>query len=323
MGRDGMVVSIKDDTRRQISKRAFLLGAAAALSAVTPTFADMPREIAETVRKIGPVINPPETIKLYEAMHAKEPYQNVVVARDQKYGPHDRNRLDVFRASEVASLKPVLIFLHGGGYEHGDKRTGTSPFYDNVMLWAVANGMVGVNMTYRLAPAASWPAGTDDVAAAVAWTEANIKAYGGDPGRIFIFGHSAGATHVGDYLARGSSPAVKGGILLSGTFALDPNAEQPGQKAYFGDTSLWSERSSIRGLANSTVPLLVAHGEIDVPYYIKQAEALKTALCEKGHCPTFVSLKDHSHMSEIYAVNTADTSLTSAIIAFVKKAQQR
>jgi acetyl esterase/lipase len=284
--------------------------------------AQMPGDIGEAVRKIGPVINAPETAKLYVPSQAKEPYQDVVVERDQKYGPHERNRLDLFKGSKPAEAKPILIFVHGGGYERGDKRSGTSPFYDNVALWAVSSGMIGLNITYRLAPAAAWPAAADDVAAAVAWTKANAAAHGGDPDRVFVMGHSAGASHVGSFLARGGSPSVRGAILVSGTFALDPAVEVPGQKSYFGaDTALWPERSSVEGLAKAGVPLLVAHGEIDAPYYIKQAEALKAALCQSGRCPTFLSLKDHSHMSEIYAVNTADASLTGAIADFVKRAK--
>jgi hypothetical protein len=67
--------------------------------------------------------------------------------------------------------------------------------------------------------------------------------------------------------------------------------------------------------------LLVAHGEGDVPYYTRQAETLKAALCAQQRCPIFVTLKGHSHMSEIYSVNTSDTSLTQPLLAFIKSGQ--
>ena len=267
---------------------------------------------------MGAVINAPDTAKLYAPLQAKEPYENVVVVRNIKYGQYDRNVLDVFQSATIET-RPVLIFVHGGGYERGDKRAGSSPYYDNLMIWAAKNGMVGVNMTYRLAPDHPWPAAADDVASAVAWTAAKIGDFGGDPKRIFLMGHSAGATHVGSYLARTTTPSIAGALLVSGTFDLRPQVEVGGQKSYFGaNTELWPERSSMKGLANSSTPLFVAHGEFDVPYYIDQAQTLKTALCAANHCPAFAVLNNQSHMSEIYSVNTDDTTLTDNINSFVK-----
>jgi triacylglycerol lipase len=141
------------------------LGAAALLAmTVMPTAAQtsgMPAEIAARVAAIGPVINPPETAKLYAPLQEKEPYRAIKVTRDVKYGQHDRNLLDVFEPEGAAAApRPVLIFIHGGGFMRGDRRSpdNTSPFYDNVMVFAARNGIVGVNATYRLAPQHPWPA---------------------------------------------------------------------------------------------------------------------------------------------------------------------
>jgi triacylglycerol lipase len=112
----------------------------------------------------------------------------------------------------------VLIFVHGGAYIAGNKRTGASPFYDNILLAAVQNGFVGVNMTYRLAPAHPYPAATEDVAKAVQWVLANIAANGGDPARVYIVAHSAGATHAANYIAHAKGTGLKGAILISGVF---------------------------------------------------------------------------------------------------------
>ncbi|WP_271568813.1 alpha/beta hydrolase [Bradyrhizobium sp. CCBAU 11386] len=301
--------------RRSIVIAAVLL----ALGSGSSPAGSMPPDKAEAISAIGAVINAPDTGKLYAPLQAKEPYENVVVERNVKYGPHDRNLLDLFRAT-TSRNRPVLIFVHGGGYERGDKRSGTSPYYDNVMLWASNNGMLGVNMTYRLAPDHPWPAASDDVASAVAWAREKIRDFGGDPDRIFLMGHSAGASHVANYLARAIVPTVVGAILISGTFDLRPQVEVPGQKSYFGpNTELWPERSSIKGLVRSNMPLLVAHGGVDVPYYIDQAETLKAAMCAENRCPRFVALKGHSHMSEVYSINTGDTTLTEAVLAFVRE----
>jgi len=287
---------------------------------------ELPQEARDAIQKIGPVINVRETAKLLAPLQRKEPYAGVAVTRDEKYGSDERHRLDVFRSNDAATALPVLLFVHGGGYVRGDKRAPGSPFYDNVMLWAVEHNMVGVNMSYRLAPANPWPAAVEDIAAALAWTHANIARFGGDPARIVLMGHSSGATHVSSYLAHpgiaGRSPArPAGAILLSGNYDLKPEIDLPGEPSYFGsDTTLWADRSSIAGLAKTNVPLLVAHGELDVPYYIDQAEALKARLCSESKCPTFVSVSGQSHMSEIYGLNTTDTSLSEPMQSFIAAA---
>lgn len=290
---------------------------------------ELQQEIRDAIQKIGPVINAPDTAKLLAPLQRKEPYAGVTVTRDVKYGTDERHRLDVFRANEVASALPVLLFVHGGAYERGDKRAVGSPFYDNVMLWAVEHKMVGVNMTYRLAPANPWPAAVKDIGAAVAWTRANVARFGGDPDRIILMGHSAGATHVSSYLAHPEISGenlvrAAGAILVSGTYDLKPEIDVPGQRSYFGsDTALWADRSSIAGLTRTNIPLMIARGELDVPYYTNQAEALKAKLCRESRCPTFVSLSGQSHMSEIYGLNTVDTSLSKPMQSFIESVTTR
>ena len=70
--------------------------------------------------------------------------------------------IDIFTADKGGESRPVLIYVHGGAYVGGDKtRDGKGqawPFYDSAMVWAVNNGMVVVNINYRLAPGAPYPA---------------------------------------------------------------------------------------------------------------------------------------------------------------------
>src|SRR5690606_25861253 len=117
--------------------------------------------------------------------------------------------------------------------------------YDNVMLWAAAQGFVGVNINYRLAPSHTWPSGIEDVAAVVDWLQTHGREHAGDPARIFLWGHSAGAAHVADYLARAATttePAgVAGAILTSGFY--DLGTEVSVWQAYYGDdVSQYAER---------------------------------------------------------------------------------
>src|SRR5262249_56969764 len=97
---------------------------------------------------------------------------------------------DIFAAEGEGGARPVVMFVHGGGYVRGNKRPPGSPFYDNVMVWAARNGMVGVNVEYRLAPQFPWPAGAQDLGAAVRWVADNIPPPGGGPGRRYLPGAS-------------------------------------------------------------------------------------------------------------------------------------
>ena len=156
--------------------------------------AQIPAPVAATLRQLGAVINPLATEPLYAPLHPREPYDNATVARDQAFGSHPLQRLDVFApAPPAAAPRPILLFVHGGGFVRGDKRGAGSPFYDNIMLWAAGSGLLGININYRLAPEHPWPAAQQDIAAALLWAQSHAAEYGGDPQRIILCGHSAGA----------------------------------------------------------------------------------------------------------------------------------
>lgn len=285
----------------------------------------VPEPIATELQFMGPVIDPPGTAKLYAPLQQQEPYAGVRVVRGERFGPDaERNLLDVFAPQAGGAARPVLVFVHGGGFVAGARRTGTSPFYDNIMLWAVKNGMVGVNTTYRLAPQHPWPAAQEDLAATIAWVRKNIAAYGGDPNRIYLLGHSAGAAHVAQYVGHSQFQAAPGGgiagaIMVSGLFDPATAAVSPPLQAYFGkDTSVYAQRSALPGMAASQLPMLLVDSELDPPDFHKQAEQAHAALCAAGRCARLLQLRGHSHMSEVYAINTPDTALTDAIRAFVR-----
>jgi len=287
----------------------------------------MPDDIAWKLAEIGQTVDPAKTAAIYAPLQQKEPYQGVKVDRDVKYGPAERNRLDLFTpATATAAKRPVLIFIHGGAFIGGDKRTAPdSPFYDNIMLWAVKNGFVGVNMTYRLAPQSPWPAGAEDIASVVQWVTDNIAGSDGDPARIYLMGHSAGAAHVASYVAHPEFRKVKGGglagaIMVSGVYDLTAAPLGGAEKAYFGDDpSRYAAESSVQGLATTTIPLMFVTAELDPAGFNKQFELAKAASCKSPRgCARTYELPQHSHMSEVYSINTSDTRLTDQILDFVK-----
>jgi triacylglycerol lipase len=289
-----------------------------------PVASQVPAAIEAQLQKIGRVVAPPPTAVLYAPLQEHEPYAGVRVLRDRHYGPDARHLLDVFAPeAPPAAGRPVLVFVHGGAFVAGNKRTGDSPFYDNIALWAARNGMVGVNMTYRLAPQHPWPAAQEDIAAALRWVRHNIAASGGDPRRIYLMGHSAGAAHVAQYVGHRAFHVVPGGglagaIMVSGLF--DPSTAEvnPPLQAYFGrDPALYEARSALPGMVASRLPMLLAFAELDPSDFHRQAGQAHSVLCEARRCPPLLQLLGHSHMSEVYAINTPDHALTDAIRAFV------
>lgn len=272
----------------------------------------VPASIAPELAKIGPIVAPPLTEKLYAPLAEREPYAGVQVRRDVRYGADARNLLDVFTSDKPQAGQPVLVFVHGGAFMRGERRTGDSPFYDNIMLWAVRQGMVGVNMTYRLAPAHPWPAAQQDIQSALKWVRENIAASAGHPQRIILMGHSAGAAHVAQYVAHPQFHVVPGSglagaVLLSGIFDPATAEVNPPLQAYFGkDATQYPARSAVPGLVAAKVPLLLAYAELDPPDFHAQSEQLNAALCKAGQCPGLYKFMGHSHMSEIYSINSSD-----------------
>jgi triacylglycerol lipase len=285
----------------------------------------MPPDIAEKIAAIGRVIAPPQTGAIYAPLHPKEPYAGMKVTRDVKYGPADLNVLDIFNAENAGSApRPILVHVHGGGFSGGNKKVANSPFTDNIPLWAAKNGMIGLNINYRLAPAATWPSGAEDLAATIRWIKANAASFGGDPSRIYLLGWSAGGGHVASYLAFpqfhvSSGGGIAGAIFLSASPFDTTTFDMTAYKAYFGDdASKYAERSPMPGLLKSQVPMLVAYAGFDPPGIEKGSIEMIDRLCQAKHCPTKVFLKTHSHMSEGDAIGTDDTELTDQIAAFVK-----
>jgi len=295
----------------------------------TASVVEVPSQItpalAQGLEHIGRVVAPPPTEKLYAPLAQREPYAGVQVRRDVRYGNDARNLLDVFTPTTMKAGQPVLVFVHGGAFMRGERRTGDSPFYDNIMLWAVSQGMVGVNMTYRLAPAHAWPAAQQDIQSALKWVRDNIAASGGDPSRIILMGHSAGAAHVAQYVAHpqfhvAPGSGLAGAVLLSGLFDPATAEANPPLQAYFGkDTAQYPARSAVPGLVASRVPLLIAYAELDPEDFHTQSHQLNTALCQAGRCQGLYKLMGHSHMSEIYSINSADPTVTNLMKQLVDR----
>ncbi len=289
-------------------------------------------EISRRIRALGTEISPEAiegTAALYAPFHEREPYRDVRVTRDAAYGANERHRLDVFEPSSARGTRPapVLMFVHGGGFVRGDRRTAGTPYNDNVALWAVRHGLVGVNITHRLAPQFPWPAGAEDVASAVAWVHKSIGAHGGDPRRIFLMGTSAGAVHAASYVAHrqfhgAEGCGLAGAILLSGMYDLAAAPRSPMHTAYLGnDDEQYRRASTLPGLLATPVPLLFVLTEMDPAEFQRQTLSLLNGwFASHGRWPNLVHMLGHNHLSSTMHLNTPDGFLGERILDLVDRA---
>ena len=133
--------------------------------------------------------------------------------------PGEREILDVFSPEKGGGNRPVLIYVAGGAGNKIEQVPDGEAFYDNIMLWAVKNGMTGVNVQ-RGGTGPEWDDAAKQIAKMVDWVHTNIAKYKGNPNRVFIWSHSAGNPPVGTYIGRPElypsyGIGLKGAILMS------------------------------------------------------------------------------------------------------------
>ncbi|WP_298213937.1 alpha/beta hydrolase [Acidovorax sp.] len=271
-----------------------------------------------------------KTIDAYTPLLATSPKGDIRIIKDIPYGPGVRNLLDVYQPRSATSTKqPIVVFLHGGAYVRGERNL-NAEIYANVPTYFARHGMLGVNATYQLAPASKWPSAAQDVGEIVRWLKLNAEKYGGDPERIFLIGHSAGATHIATYafnpeLQAQAGTDVAGLVLLSGRYEFDPKADDPNLaafQAYFGtDRTRYPQMSPISHIATAPrIPLFIGIAEYDNPDLDMQGALLYAAVCKRDRaCPRFLRMEHHNHVSMVLQFNTEDEQLGAEILNFVQR----
>src|SRR5437762_14088182 len=224
----------------QVKRLACALAAVLCVASMALTArAQVPPDIEAALRKIGQIVDPPCTAKLYRPLMPKNDYntywpagaagpvkltmplyEGVALARDVSFGPNPKDVIDIFSPEKGGGNRTVLIYVPGGqGNKIEQQAREGNAFYDNIGRWAVKNDMVGVTMQRH--PGANWDDGGKDISTMIQWLEANIAKYKGNPDRMFIWAHSAGNGPLGIYIGHPElhgpkGPGVKGAIFMSG-----------------------------------------------------------------------------------------------------------
>lgn len=216
------------------------LGLAALIACALPgaATAQVPEDIYQGLGKIGQIVDPACTAKLYRPlmpaadyntywapgaaaadMSKAKLYPGVTIHRDVKFGEHAKDLLDIFVADSGGGNRPIFIWVPGGGGNKIEQqvREGNA-FYDNIGRWGTRNGYTVV--TVQRHPGQNWDDGGRDIAAAVDYVKANAAMYRGNPNRIMMGAHSAGVGPTGVYVGHPSrwpnGVQIKGIVYMSG-----------------------------------------------------------------------------------------------------------
>ena len=299
-------------------KRLAISLAVAALAIPMAARADLPPDVAKAVAAMGHVNDAGATRKIFDPIQPVDPAKGLKAERDQAYGSDPLQKLDVVWDGQ-GSNKPVLVFVHGGGFTGGDKHTPGQFTNDNLMKWAVEQGMVGVEINYRLAPKNVLPDQTNDARDALAWVAKNVAKYGGDPNRMFLWGHSAGASLVGLYVSHPDFYYKPGGGII-GAVMTSGGYEARAGGIFGNDPEKIKYWSSVDGLKKTSIPLFFTRAEWDPETpQIAQGEMIHKVLTEAGKDHFFHVMATHNHMSQIYSVGTTEKQLTDLLGPWLKQ----
>lgn len=251
-----------------------------------------------------------------------------VPATDSAYSA-ERHVLDVYAPKQKsATLRPVVVFIHGGSWNSGNKN-----FYSFIGRRLAKQGVVAVIINYRLAPQVQVPQMADDCARAVIWATEHIREYGGDPQRVFVMGHSAGgglaALLAADdrlFARRGVARNPVRGAILDDPAGLDmydylQKMQYPGDAQYlvpFGkQPGVWREVSAMYHITADTPPYLIYVGGKTYPSISGSSRKFREKLKGLGREPQFAVLPGKHHIPMVLQLYWKDNVIYRGLLKFV------
>jgi len=226
-----------------------------------------------------------------------------------QFGSHPKQVLHILYPKQAATAAPVFVFLHGGGFRNGDPE---AQLADGRAV--LEGGAIFVSMGYRLLPETRFPECAIDVDLGLTWLHDNLASRGGDPARIWLSGHSAGAmlaAMVGfrsGWTSDYGLPAdvVKGMVLISGFYDY---THQPDEQL---DTAHPQYVPDLTKALQRTPPTIIVVGEHDMPPCMPNGRALETALRAKGGAVEFFVETGADHFRANQGLLTQDGAVYQA-----------
>ncbi|WP_316821172.1 alpha/beta hydrolase [Pedobacter gandavensis] len=253
------------------------------------------------------------------------------LAKNIDYGKEQgkvSNQLNIYYPEDTLAKKGVIIFIHGGSWSGGKKET---------YWWLGRNlarkGLVAVMINYGLAPNQQYAQMAGDCATAVNWVSQHIAAYGGNPERIFLMGHSAGG-HLSElinadpqYLEKAGFKGKISGVILNDAFGLDMNeylskAEKDDNyhnfiRTFTTDPETWTKGSPLNYVEHIRNPHLIFYGEKTYPAIQLQSERIQKELTRQQVPSTLTVIKGKKHVGMISQMIFGNNQLYQKILDFV------
>ena len=229
-----------------------------------------------------------------------------ITVRDVAYGSAHRQKLDIYLPGKNMSNKDVVVFFYGGSWKLGRKEE-----LSFVASALAQRGYVVVVPDYRLVPEVVYPAFVEDTAKAIAWTYRNIGTYGGNPKRMFVSGHSAGAYNAmmvalaPQFLAEeGLSPSIMQGVIgISGPYDFLPFQYKTLHRTFDSAAPDLASTQPVNRAAEgrNTPPVLLLAGSAETLVPPKNPRNLAAAL-KKAHKPVEVKFYPGArHLDMLFA----------------------
>lgn len=227
----------------------------------------------------------------------------------QPYGPGERNKLNIWvpTGTKKTDRLPVIVFLYGGGWYSGARDD-----YGFAGRAFAKKGFIVVIPDYRIVPEGHWPDFLQDSAAAVAWTEKHIADYGGEPGRIALSGHSAGAYNAvmlaldPQWMKAAGSDAsvIRGVAALSGPYDFVPFEKGGRADVAMGDIRPIEKTQPISFVRADAPPLWLGHGTADTVVRVRNSQNLTAAMHKVGGTATLRTYDGLSHNDLVMALTS-------------------
>lgn len=238
------------------------------------------------------------------------------------YDPAYSLSLDVYRpAGPTTGPVPVVVFFYGGSWKRGNRAQ-----YAFIGHQLARQGALAIVADYRTFPSAVFPGFVMDAAGAVAWARQHAAEYGGDPQRLFVAGHSAGAqiaaligTDAGYLAPHGLRPRDLAGVIgLSGPYDFGI----AGYEDVFGPEAQWPRTQAINFVDGDEPPFLLVHGTGDSVVEAVDSRILADKLRGVGVASTLLWLPEAGHLAPLVGIRAPgrQPALLPAIRAFLHRA---
>lgn len=233
-----------------------------------------------------------------KTLNALVPSNGYKLTEDIRYGDLPRQKLDIYLPAQHQPKPPVVLFYYGGSWDSGDKAD-----YKFAAEAFTSNGFIAVIPDYRVYPEVKFPGFMADPAKAARWVKEHIQDYGGDPDRIFLAGHSAGA-HIAVMLALNEEYLAKEGLKpqdfratigLAGPYDFLPLRSER-LKVIFGPEDQRWKSQPIEFVTGHNQPMLLLVGLKDTTVWTHNTFNLAAKIKAKGGPVQVVEYPTYGHI---------------------------